>query len=95
MHRTTIRLDEHLLVQTKEYAARHRRTVTAVIEDALRALLARSSAAPGADSGTPKTRRLRLPVSRETGGPLPGVNLDSYGELLDVMEAGAPIDKRR
>ena len=95
MHRTTIRLDEHLLVQTKEYAARHRRTVTAVIEDALRALLARSSAAPAVESGARKTRRPRLPVSEETGAPLPGVNLDCYGELLDVMEAGLPIEKRR
>lgn len=92
MQRTTVRLDEHLLVQAKEYASRHRRTLTAVIEDALRALLARSQRTP-ARSAT--ARRLRLPVSKHKGGLMPGVDIDSNSELLDVMERGLPLDKRR
>lgn len=89
MHRTTIRLDEHLLVQAKEYASRNRRSLTAVIEDALRSLLARQSTTQA------KRRRLRLPVSKEKSGLLPGVDLDSNSKLLDVMERGLPLNKRR
>lgn len=93
MHRTTIRIDEHLLVQTKEYAARHRLSVTAVIEDALRALLSRSR---NGESRKARPRTLRLPVSKQKGGLLPGVpSLDCYGELLDWMEKDLPIEKRR
>lgn len=92
MHRTTVRLDEHLLAAAKEYASRNHRSLTAVIEDALRALLARS---PSPGAGPSKQRRFRLPVSKETGGPLPGVNLNSYADLLDTMEEGLPLDKRR
>lgn len=92
MQRTTVRLDEHLLVRAKEYASQNQRTLTSVIEDALRALLA-----PSRDHGRApaKKRHLRLPVSKQTGGPLPGVNLDCYGELLEIMEEGLPLDKRR
>lgn len=92
MHRTTIRLDENLLVEAKEYASRHRRTLTSVIEDALRALMAHSRRAP---VGSVPTGRLRLPVSKQKGGLMPGVNLDSNSELLDLMERGLPLDKRR
>ena len=92
MQRTTIRLDEHLLVEAKEYASRHRRTLTSVIEDALRALLAHSRRTP-AEPAT--TGRLRLPVSKQKGGLMPGVNLDSNSDLLDLMERGLPLDKRR
>lgn len=92
MHRTTVRLDEHLLAQAKEYASRNRRTLTSVIEDALRALVARA----GGNNKTPsKKRRRRLPVSKQAGGPLPGVNLDRYGDLLDIMDECLPLDKRR
>ncbi len=92
MQRTTVRLDEHLFVQAKEYASRHRRSLTSVIEDALRSMLARSH--HGDRSPRPK-RRVRLPVSKERGGLMPGVNLDSNSDLLDVMERGLPLEKRR
>jgi|ERR1019366_7772947 hypothetical protein len=39
--RTTVRLDEHLLAQAKRHAAESGRTLTAVIEEALRESLAR------------------------------------------------------
>jgi predicted transcriptional regulator len=39
--RTTIRLDENLLAEAKRYAAESGRTLTTVIEDALRTSLAR------------------------------------------------------
>src|SRR5207245_1221059 len=42
--RTTVRLDERLLRQAKQFAARNGRTLTAVIDDALRQFLSRREA---------------------------------------------------
>ena len=78
MQRTTIRLNEHLLIQTKEFAARQQRTVTAVIEDALRAHLA------AANQPETKRRRVKLPVSKQAGGLRPGVDLDNRAQLWDL-----------
>lgn len=79
--RTTVRLDEQLLRQAKEYAARTGRTLTAVIEDALRELLARS-----------RHKRVREPVRLPTYGGKglqPGVDLDDMASLLDLMDRDA------
>jgi hypothetical protein len=76
--RTTIRLNDDLLAQAKEAAMKSGRTLTAVIEDALRLALA-------AKKETPKNRPVRLPSSGK-GWLRPGVNLDSNAELLDIMD---------
>lgn len=39
--RTTVRLDERLLSEVKKYAAESGRTLTSILEDALRETLAR------------------------------------------------------
>jgi hypothetical protein len=78
--RTTIRLDEALLARAKAHAARTGRTLTAVIEDALRAALAQGRPQRGAE-------RVALPTFG-SGGTLPGVDLDDSASLLEVMEAG-------
>jgi plasmid stability protein len=83
MHRTTVRLDEHLLAQAKEYAARHRRSFTAVVEDALRALLAQRKKPIKSRRG-----RVKLPVSKQTGGLRPGVDLENRDQMWDL--AGWP-----
>lgn len=75
--RTTVRLDDRLLAAAKEHAARTGRTLTAVLEDALRTLLALER--------RPRTRRLKLPTF-DGGGLQPGVDLDNSADLLDVME---------
>ena len=79
--RTTIRLDEDLLRRAKRRALDTHRTLNAVIEDALRAALARG-----------KARQVReafhLPVSHGMGGVQPGVDLDNSAALLDLMEQG-------
>lgn len=76
--RTTIRLDEGLLKELKRFAAETGRTMTAIIEDALREVLARRS--------HPRTRtRVKLTVAGGRG-PLPGVDLDHSASLLDVMD---------
>jgi hypothetical protein len=80
--RTTIRVDDDLLARAKQLAARTGRTLTAVIEDALRVALARSQPARGRE-------RVRLPTFG-SGGPLPGVDLDDSAALLDVMGSRDP-----
>jgi hypothetical protein len=76
--RTTIRLDEALLRDAKELAARSGQTLTAVIEEALRKALASKEA-----------RKERRPLSLPTfagNGLQPGVDLDDSASLLELME---------
>jgi len=83
--RTTVRLDDRLLRQLKEHAARSGRTLTAIIDEALRQFLARGEG--------PK----RLPpfrVSTFKGRLRQGVDLDDSAALLDLME-GPPAPRRR
>ncbi len=78
--RTTIRLRDDLLAQAKSLALRTGRTLTAVIEDALVAAVARGNRRrPGG--------HVALPTFRG-GGVLPGVDLDDTAALVDVMESG-------
>jgi hypothetical protein len=76
--RTTVRLDDDLLAKAKAHAARTGRTLTALLEDALRAFLT-------LEKRGRQHRRLELPTFNG-GGPRPGVDLDNSADLLDVME---------
>jgi len=81
--RTTVRLDESLMKEVKKAAADSGRTLTGVIEDALRESLFRHRKGE-------KKRRVRLPTFRGRG-LLPGVDLDDTSGLFDRMEeARAP-----
>jgi hypothetical protein len=80
--RTTIRLDDSLLREAKKAAAESGRTLTDLIEEALRVTLS-----PRRGGGSRK--RMRLPTFRGRG-PLPGVDLDDSAALLDRMEGRAP-----
>jgi hypothetical protein len=76
--RTTIRLDDDLLRDAKSYAAATGRTLTAVIEDALRETLSRR-----------RERGSRPRVKLKTvggSGTQPGVDLDDGSALLDLMD---------
>ena len=76
--RTTIRIDDRLLAEAKSRAARSGKTLTAVVEDALRAAFARRE-------GREAARAPALPTLG--GGRLVlGVDLDDSAALLDVME---------
>jgi hypothetical protein len=77
--RTTIRLDDDLLRAAKRLAVESGRTLTAVIEDALRQALARSD--------KPPSSRVKLPVSQSGSKLRPGVDLDNSAALLDLMES--------
>jgi|HubBroStandDraft_2_1064218.scaffolds.fasta_scaffold2213217_1 hypothetical protein len=78
--RTTIRLDDHLLIEAKERAARQGLTLTAVIEQALRESFSRRN-------DLPPRRLVKLPTWGH-GGLRPGVDLDDSASLLDLMERG-------
>ena len=79
--RTTINLDDALLAEAKQVAARTGQTLTAVVEDALRhSLHRRQQTTSGA---------IELPVFGE-GGTRPGVDLDDSATLLDLMDQDDP-----
>jgi hypothetical protein len=79
--RTTINLDDALLAEAKQVAARTGRSLTAVVEDALRESLHRRHRTA--------RRGIELPVFGE-GGVQPGVDLDDSAALLDLMEQRDP-----
>jgi len=81
--RTTIRLDDQLLMEAKRLALQSGRTLTAVIEEALREALARRRK-------TPKARKARL-ITDGGKGLRPGVALDRNAELLDIMEGRSSV----
>lgn len=79
MKRTTVRLHDDLVERARKEAARRGKTLTALIDEGLRQVLAHSNA--------PVSRkRVRLPVSASQGGTLPGVDLNDAASLLDRME---------
>ena len=81
--RTTLTIDDALLSEAKERAARSHRTVSEVVEDAMREAFARRG--PGR-----RARLVDLPTS--PGGPRRGVDLDDNAalrELVDEEDAGA------
>ena len=76
--RTTIRMDDDLLRRAKEHAARTGTTLTRVIEDAVRQLLARR-----------RVNQVREPVRLPTfcgEGLQPGIDLDDTAALVELMD---------
>lgn len=75
--RTTVRLDDNLLAATKQRAAAEHRTLTSLIEDSLRRMLARG----------PAKSSTRFAVRSFGGrGTLPQVDLDDSAALRDLMD---------
>jgi len=83
--RTTVTIDDALYRRTKAAAARAGRTVSELVEDALRQNLA---AKPASDA-VPE-----LPTFGGSG-TLPGVDLTSNAALLATMDADAGLDALR
>ena len=81
--RTTVRMEDELLRRAKRIAARRDTTLTAILEEALREWLDRQKRGR-------RSERVELPVSRSSGGVLPGVEIDDSADLLDRMEDDAP-----
>jgi hypothetical protein len=77
--RTTINLSDDILIEAKSIAVRSGRTLTDVIEEAVRESLARRRA-----SG--ERHSLSRPRSFGEGGLRPGIDLDDSAALLDIMD---------
>jgi hypothetical protein len=76
--RTTLRIDDHLLADVKKLAIDTDRTMTQVVEDALRAALAQRPA-----------KRPTKPFKLHTfkgNGLQPGVDLSNNAALADLMD---------
>ena len=75
--RTTVRLPPDLMARAKRKAAAEGRTLTSLIEDGLRAVVA--------ESGKPeKRRRVVLPVSKAAGGLMPGIDISNSAALQEI-----------
>lgn len=77
MERTTVRLPSDLLARAKRKAADEGRTLTSLIEDGLRWVLAET---PGPANKKP----VLPPVSKATGGLMPGVDLSDSATLQEL-----------
>ncbi|MCP5116377.1 MAG: DUF2191 domain-containing protein [bacterium] len=76
--RTTVRIEDSLLIEGKKFAAESNTTLTAIIEEALREKLARRLS---------RKRRARVNLPTVGGNGLqPGVDLDNSAALQDLME---------
>jgi hypothetical protein len=75
--RTTVRLPADLLNRAKRKAAAERRTLTSLIEDGLRLVVAGSGKIAN-------RKRVLPPVSKATGGPMPGIDLNDLSSLQEI-----------
>jgi hypothetical protein len=76
--RTTIRINENLLKRAKKLAADEGRTLTSLVEDGLALILAKPKAK--------RRERIKLPVSKASGGVIPGIDLNRSSDLDEVMD---------
>jgi hypothetical protein len=82
IERTTVRLPADLLNRAKRKAAAERRTLTSLIEDGLRLVVAESGKVV-------KRKRVLPPVSKATGGPTPGIDLTDLSALAEMDDLDA------
>ena len=84
--RTTIHLPDDLYAEIKKLSGDTRRTVTSLIEEALREKLTQRGRKP-------RPQAVRLTTFGK-GGVQPGVDLDDSASLADLMEADRAADGR-
>lgn len=77
--RTTVRLPEDLVRRAKRKAAAEGRTLTSLIEDGLRLIVSEKR-------GPPERKRKLLPVSKATGGLLPGVDISNSAAIQEMED---------
>jgi len=78
--RTTVRLPQDLLERAKRKAAREGRTLTSLIEDGLRLVIAENGRKPKAK------KRVMPRVSKATGGLRPGVDLTQFWKYQEMED---------
>jgi len=77
IERTTVRLPEDLLNRARRKAAAEGRTLTSLIEDGLRLVVS--------DKRQEKQkRRVKIPVSKATGGPMPGIDVTDSSSIQEM-----------
>jgi hypothetical protein len=77
--RTTVRLPEDLLRRAKRKAAAEGRTLTSLITDGLRLVVAENRR-------DMKTKRIIPGVSKAAGGPVPGLDLGNLPVLQEMED---------
>ena len=77
--RTTVRLDEGLLMKAKQEARKRGETLTSLMERGLRLAISGSHKKA-------RSARVRLPTSMATGGVRPGISLDDTSAVLDRLD---------
>ena len=77
--KTTLNLDDQVLRRSKEYASRHGMTLTAFIENALRAKLAEPPR---------QEKPFKLVLKTVRGSGPPNVDVSDRDALYDVIEKG-------
>lgn len=82
--RTTFRLDDQLLREAKTIAAESGRSLTSLVEEALREMLLRRKQAK---ENPPE--RIELPTF-DLGEPAPGFNMDSNEQWRDFLDEHDP-----
>jgi len=85
--RTTVRIKDALLRRARKRAAEEERTLTSLIEDGLTLILAKSRAS--------RRERVKLPVSKASGGVLPGIDLNRSNDMEEVMKTPYPSRRQR
>ena len=71
--------DEDLLDRAKRKAAAEGRTLTSLIEDGLRLMVAEGRKAA-------KGKRVLPPISKAKGGPMPGIDLTDLSSLQEIED---------
>lgn len=80
--RTTVSIDDHLLAEVKQIAAREHRTIGSVLEDALQRMLAERAAEP-------TLAEFALPT-HGAGGLRPGVDLEDRDAMAELLGDNVP-----
>jgi hypothetical protein len=83
--RTTIAVDDNLLIAAKQRARERGQTLGQVVETALRRELAEP----------PQSAAVEVPVFRGGEGPRPGVDLRSNAALHELLDDDAPSGRTR
>jgi hypothetical protein len=84
--RTTVRLPDDLLRRAKKTARERNTTLTALLEAGLKEILRKE----------PKRAPAKpLPISRETGGVMPGIDLTRTSEILELLDDELLLEQRR
>ena len=79
--KTTLDIQDNLLINAKAAAALQRTTLTRLVEEGLEMRLAAEPAPP------PSRRKVTLPVMHGKGGMRTGIDPKSNRSMLDAMES--------